>query len=386
MGQRSLYRDPNLQIIFFVTLMAVLGVSSITPAFPKIVRELNVSSQAIGLLITVFTFPGVLLTPVMGILADRFGRKKILVPSLLLFGLAGGACAFTQNFNVLLIFRFFQGVGAASLGSINTAIIGDLYSDKERIVAMGYNASVLSIGTATYPALGGTLAIIGWNYPFFLPLMAIPVGVFVLLWLRNPEPEKKQSFKEYLKNALQSVKNRQVIGLFIASIFTFIILYGPYLTYFPLLLGHSFAASSLVIGVLMSSMSLTTALTASQLGKLSKIFSERTLIKAAFFLYSFALLLITFVPKLWVFLVPTIIFGIAQGINIPHIQTLLAGLAPMEYRAAFMSINGTVLRLGQTVGPVIMGIIFGFWGLEGVFYSGASFSIVMFVVMLIMLR
>ena len=386
MGQRSLYRDPNLQIIFFVTLMAVLGVSSITPAFPKIVRELNVSSQAIGLLITVFTLPGVFLTPVLGVLADRFGRKKILVPSLFLFGLAGGACAFTQSFNVLLIFRFLQGVGAASLGSINTAIVGDLYSDKERIVAMGYNASVLSIGTATYPALGGTLAIIGWNYPFFLPLMAIPVGVFVLLWLKNPEPENKQSFKEYLKNALQSVKNRQVIGLFIASIITFIILYGPYLTYFPLLLGHSFAASSLVIGVLMSSMSLTTALTASQLGKLSKIFSERTLIKAAFFLYSFALLLITFVPKLWVFLVPTIIFGIAQGINIPHIQTLLAGLAPMEYRAAFMSINGTVLRLGQTLGPVIMGIIFGFWGIEGVFYSGAGFSIAMFVIMLIMIR
>lgn len=366
--------------------MAVLGVSSITPAFPKIVRELNVSSQAIGLLITVFTLPGVFLTPVLGVLADRFGRKKILVPSLFLFGLAGGACAFTQSFNVLLIFRFLQGVGAASLGSINTAIVGDLYSDKERIVAMGYNASVLSIGTATYPALGGTLAIIGWNYPFFLPLMAIPVGVFVLLWLKNPEPENKQSFKEYLKNALQSVKNRQVIGLFIASIITFIILYGPYLTYFPLLLGHSFAASSLVIGVLMSSMSLTTALTASQLGKLSKIFSERTLIKAAFFLYSFALLLIPFVPKLWVFLVPTIIFGIAQGINIPHIQTLLAGLAPMEYRAAFMSINGTVLRLGQTLGPVIMGIIFGFWGIEGVFYSGAGFSIAMFVIMLIIIR
>ena len=366
--------------------MAVLGVSSITPAFPKIVRELNISSQAIGLLITVFTFPGVLLTPLMGVLADRFGRKRILVPSLVLFGLAGGACAFTHEFNVLVLLRFFQGVGAASLGSINTAIIGDLYSGDKRTVAMGYNASVLSIGTAAYPAVGGALAILRWNYPFFLPFVAIPVGISVLVGLRNPEPENDQTLKEYLKNALQSVRNRQVIGLFIASIVTFIILYGPYLTYFPLLLDNSFAASPLVIGILMSSMSLTTAITASQLGNITRIFSKEQLIKVAFLLYSFALLLIPFVPGLWMFLVPTTIFGIAQGINIPNIQTLLAGFAPMEYRAAFMSINGTVLRLGQTLGPVLMGLIFGVWGMEGVFYWGAGFSIAVFVIMLIMMR
>lgn len=85
-------------------------------------------------------------------LADRYGRKKILVPSLMLFGIAGGACMFTRDYHILLICRFFQGTGAASLGALNVTVIGDLYSGKERTTAMGYNASVLSIGTATYPA------------------------------------------------------------------------------------------------------------------------------------------------------------------------------------------------------------------------------------------
>ena len=113
--QTPAYKDTNLRIVFGVTLMAVMGVASIAPALPKIVESLGISTKEIGLLITVFTLPGVFLTPVLGVLADRIGRKRILAPSLILFGVAGSACAFTGDLNTLLVFRFFQGVGAAYL-------------------------------------------------------------------------------------------------------------------------------------------------------------------------------------------------------------------------------------------------------------------------------
>ena len=82
-------------------MIAVLGVASITPAFPKIEKELNISEQEVGLLITVFTLPGVVLTPLLGVLADRYGRKQILIPSLLLFGVAGTLCFFKDFFLTL---------------------------------------------------------------------------------------------------------------------------------------------------------------------------------------------------------------------------------------------------------------------------------------------
>ena len=167
MSEEKLFRDRNLQVIFGVTLIAVLSVSSITPAFPSIMQEFNITPGQVGLLITFFTLPGVFLAPVLGVLADRLGRKRILVPSLFLFALAGAACAFTRDFNLLLVLRIFQGIGGASLGSINTTLIGDLYSGPRRAEAMGLNASVLSIGTGSYPAIGGALAVFGWNYPFF---------------------------------------------------------------------------------------------------------------------------------------------------------------------------------------------------------------------------
>ena len=107
-----LYHDTNLQTVFAVTLIAVLGVSSISPAFPEIQEAFGISKPTVGLLIVVFTLLGVLFTPVLGVLAeDRFGRERFLVPSLLLFGIAGGVCTLARDFNLLLTLRFLQGIG-----------------------------------------------------------------------------------------------------------------------------------------------------------------------------------------------------------------------------------------------------------------------------------
>ncbi len=384
--QKPIYRDTNLQILFGIILTAILGVAVITPAFPRIVQELNISTQDVGLLITVFAFPSVILSLILGVLADRFGRKKILVPSLMLFGIAGGACAFARDFNLLLALRFVQGIGAASLFFLTITIIGDLFSGKERTTAMGYYASVLSVGTASYPVIGGTLAMLGWYYPFLLFIIAIPVGLLVLFSLKNPEPKKEQNLKKYLTSAWKNIKNRQVVVLFVASVITFIIFYGVYFTYFPLLIKDSFGASPFIIGLVLASMPLTAAFTASQIGKLVKVYSERNLLKAAFILYALALVIIPFVSNLWLLLIPTMIFGIAHGINIPSRVALLAGMAPMRQRAAFMSVNEMVVRLGQTLGPLLMGVTFGIWGIGGVFYVGAGFSIAMFVFAVIMIK
>ena len=386
MAKDSLYKDRNLQIIFGVTLMAVLGVSSITPAFPSMTRELGITGGQIGLLITFFTLPGAILAPLLGVLADHFGRKRILIPSLFLFAIAGTACTFIRDFNFLLGMRALQGIGAASLGSINSTIIGDLYSGRRRVEAMGLNASVLSIGVASYPAIGGALALLGWNYPFLLSVIAVPIGVLALTVLKNPEPKSSQGIKEYLSGTWSYLKNIRVAGLFAAGMLSFVILYGAYLTYFTLLMGESFGASSLIIGIIMSCASLGTAVVASQLGRINRWFSLSTIIKLAFALYALALVLIPFMPSLWLLLIPAIIFGIASGANMPSIQTSVAELAPLEYRAAFMSLNTTMLRLGQTIGPPLIGLAYVYQGLDATFFAAAALALLVPLVTIVLGR
>ncbi len=278
---------------------------------------------------------------------------------------------FTRDFEVLLAFRFVQGSGAAALGSLNLTLLGDLFDGKQRTQAMGYNASVLSIATASYPFLGGVLATAAWYMPFVLTLTAIPVGLIVLFFLKNPEPAATQSLGAYLRSALKSLQNRYALLLFGASLMVFILLYGAYLTYFGVLLADRFEASPFLIGVVMAFMSITTAITSSQAGRIARHFSEHVLLTLSFLFYGISLALIPLMPNLWLMLPALAFYGIGMGINMPAIQSLLASCAPLQYRGAFMSMNGMVLRLGQTLGPLLMGVIFIFGGVEFPFFAGA---------------
>ena len=181
--ERHLLLDRNLHVIFSISFVVVMGVSSLTPVFPAVVEALGISPEQVGLLITFYALPGIALTPVYGILADRFGRKQVLVPPLVLFALAGSACALARDFQLLLALRFLQGVGGASLGSLTATVVGDLYQGARRTEAMGYKASVLSVSSAILPTIGGGLALFGWYVPFALPLLGIGIAAAALFIL-----------------------------------------------------------------------------------------------------------------------------------------------------------------------------------------------------------
>jgi ACDE family multidrug resistance protein len=389
-GVRKVYRDHNLHVLFGVTLMAVLGVTSVTPAFPRVIEAFGISPGQVGLLVTFFTLPGIVLTPVLGVLSDRYGRKRMLIPALLTFGIAGGLCAFARSFELLLLLRFVQGMGAAALGTLNVTVIGDIYSGRERSTALGYNSSVLSIGTASYPGIGGLLATFGWYYPFALPFLAVPIALLVLLSLRNPEPHKDQTLKEFFGGVFGNVwtrlKSVEVLGILFASLLSFVLLFGPQLFYLPILMSQRFDAPSYVIGFILSSASLTTALTSSQLGRLTGYLSGRTLLKIAFTLYTAVLVTVPLVPTLWLLLVPVVVLGVANGINIPNIFTLLNELAPPTNRGAFLSINGMILRVGQTIGPLFMATTAGVLGITGAYLAAAVLALSTLALISLLLR
>ncbi|GAB7023250.1 MFS transporter [Salidesulfovibrio brasiliensis] len=372
---RKLYLDRNLQYVFCVTLMAILGVSSIIPALPDIMHGLDIGPAAIGALISIFTLPGVLFSPLVGVLADRMGRKRILVPALFLFGIAGTACFFAPNLHSLLILRFLQGVGAAPLGVLYGTIIGDLYQGRERAAAMGYNAAVLSVGTAAFPAVGGLLATIGWQWPFLLPLLAIPVGLIIAAGLDAPEPESNQNLGNYLRDAFAQMRKPEVLALFGTTLLTFTVLYGPIVTYLPILLAKKYDASPASIGMIFFASSMITAVASFQLGKLASLFGQRTLIIAAGLCYALSMLGLPHMPDFWHTVLPVTFFGLAQGLSIPTVMTMLSSMAGIEQRGAFMAANGMILRTSQTAAPMIMGGIYAALGMHAVFYAGLACAV-----------
>lgn len=365
------FENSNLLAVYSITLIAVLGVASTAPAFPKMTQYFGVTIKEIGSLITLFTVPGVFFAPFLGVAADRLGRKNVLIPSLLLFSIAGTAAAFAESFLLLQILIFIQGIGAAPLGSLNMTIIGDLYPGKERFAVMGYNASVLNIGTAVYPVLGGILAGFAWNYPFMLPVLGIIAAVIVFFQLKSPEPEANVKISDYFKTAISSIKNKEILTFFLLNYAAYVLLFGTLITYLPFLVKMRFGGAPASIGLFLGVMSVSAALVSGSLGKISKKMNVKIMLTTAFALYALALGLTDMIPVLGLLIIPAAIFGLGHGLNLPNINAQLTVLAPKEQRAAFMAVSRMISLLGQASAPIYFALLYDMFGLSGVYYGGA---------------
>lgn len=377
----------SLVIIVWITLMTALGITSIPPALPVIAEHFKISGDKSQLLMVFFALPGIILTPTLGILADIYGRKRILAPSLFLFGVAGVACFFASTFEQLLVFRFLQGVGSASLGALNVTLIGDLYDGESRTKIMGYNNSILSIGTGFFPIIGGILADKSWNFPFLLPLVAVPIGFAVIYALDSRYIPSHKPFLTSVKEMFECLKNPTLVYLFVISLLTFMVLLGSFIPFLPFFMKAHFGVNSKTIGMFLASMSLFAGIMSSQLGRLVKYVSNKKIFYFSLSAYTIALLILPSITNMYSVFFATVIFGLGHGVHLPNIQAWIVSIVPAQQRGGVMSFNRMVAQLGQTVGPFLFGLVYSLYGssihsINLVFWLGAalSFLILVFVI------
>ncbi|MEJ2170530.1 MAG: MFS transporter, partial [Desulfobacterales bacterium] len=208
-------------------------------------------------------------------------------------------------------------------------------------------------------------------------IIGVPIGLLVLFRLKSPKADRKPDLGEYFQIVMNTVKTKELIVIYLITIFGLIMIWGSYISYFPILMGIKIHQKPLIIGLIMTSMTLCSALSSSQMGRLSKRFSSRLLLMLSFMLYCMALLMIPFIEQRWLFLIPISIFGIAQGIFIPNLQYFLGKLSSMENRGIVMALYGSSIRIGQALGPLAMGLIFPVVGINGVFYVCSGIAFVM---------
>jgi MFS family permease len=382
-NERNINVDNNLFLIVSISLVGISGVVAINPILPNIATSFNIPPQQIGLIMTSFLIPTTFGTLIFGALADRIGRKKILIPSLLLFGIGGILCAFANNFRSLLEWRFLTGVGAASLESLELTLISDLYAGKMLTSAMGFNAAMIGIAATIYPLVGGVLGGLNWRYPFLLSVLAFPLAFLISKKLKLASKQKNtvnSNLSSYLKDTYENIKNPQVFVLLFAVFSLFVIELGTFYTYIPIFAGNHLGASGAEIGIIICCESLVFSFTASQLGFLANRLSEKSLILLGFILCTLSLLIMPTIHTIWGLIIPCTIFGVSQGLTFPPLQAMLAGIAPEGFRASFMGLNVTVQSLGRALGPLLTGIAYGAWGMQGVFYASAALSIITVIV------
>ncbi|MDS0477278.1 MFS transporter [Natrinema sp. 1APR25-10V2] len=346
------WSSTDLQTVLACSLIGVMGVPLISPILPDLRAVFEISDAQVGLIITAYTLPGVFLTPLVGLLSDRLGRRTVIVPLLLLFGLAGGGIALEPSFRGVLALRFVQGIGGSGLMVLAITLIGDLYGGERRNKVMGINGSAIGIGAATYPLVGGVLATVRWNVPFAFFSVSLVVGTITLFTLEEPSIEDPPATRTYVWRVLSAVLDPRALGLLTVAFLTFFLFYGGVLTVLSLLLSDVYGLAAGQIGLLFSMVSLANATTASQYGRLSRFLDAPELIALGFIGFGVSFL------GVWAASTPVLIgamllcFGLGFGLVMPSLDTSAVGLVSSQFRAAVLGVLTSMLWLGQTVGPI----------------------------------
>jgi ACDE family multidrug resistance protein len=148
-----------------VPFVLVLGNSMIVPILPTLERQLGISNFQTSLVVTLFSVTAALVIPLAGYLSDRFSRKHVIVPALLIYGGAGilsGLAAFWQSYSWLIVFRAIQGIGAAGTTPIALALVGDMYKGAQESKALDLIEASNGFGKVVSPIFGSLLALLVW--------------------------------------------------------------------------------------------------------------------------------------------------------------------------------------------------------------------------------
>lgn len=373
-------------LLFGTRLLSALGIAIVLPVLPRIAATFHLSATQVGWVLVSFTIAEALMTPVAGVLSDRFGRKIVLLPSLLVFAAGGILCAFASTLPELIACRVLQGLGAGPLGVLYTILAADMYDDEHLPRVMGLITATGSIATVIFPIVGGVLGEWSWQWPFWTLALALPVAALSLTVPLKPGTPH-MDWKAYAGETRKIITNRRALGLFTLFFLGYGIMYGPMNAYFPMMAELRFHASPSRIGFVFSLVAVGSFIASDNLARLHKgrgiSFHKLMLTGALCYLISMIWLLIRdAAPSLWWCAPPLLINGVAQGLTIPIINDTVATLAPSDDRAAVLAVSETFVRTSQSASPPIFGLGWSALGWAGPYLMGIASSLLMGAIMI----
>ena len=349
--------DPRrlLPLIVTITGMGVLAFAIIAPALPDLADELGVSRGSIGLVQGAVAVPGIFLAAYIGYLADKFGRRRVIRASLLLFGVFGLSCFFARSYWVLIGARMLQGLGTSGLLSLGVVLIGDLFTGLERRWAMGINLAALTMTTTLAPVVGGLLAEGGTFRPFLVYFLAFPV-FFMARRLPDPANDTPPSPPfAHLREAMQLLKadgrRSDFLGVLPMSMLTLGVFLGLGLTVLPLFLESEFSLGVSQRGLIAAILSGSSSFASVFSGRVGSILTPRQVLTTAFTFMVIGFTVIGLAPSLWILPLGLVVLGLATGSIFPLLQDYSASAGPAQYRGMLVGTWVSANRVGQFVGP-----------------------------------
>lgn len=357
--------DRSFQLLLLANLLPPLGTALLSPVLDSLIDPFGTTPANIGLMMSFFTAPPILVIPLAGMLADRYGRKPVIVGSLVLFGGAGSAIALTTNFRVALGLRLLQGAAFGGLTPVIITSIGDLYAGTREATAQGLRFTGSGLAQTAFPLFAGLLVTVAWQLPFLIYAMAFPVALLVALRFEEPatptETEATVDEREgsYARELFALVRTPRVLSLVLARGLP-IVVWIAFLTYNSIIVVQIQGGTPGEAGLLVALGSLAYAAAASQAGRITALVDSRFVpLVAAHAGLAAGFVVVLYAPGVVIAGAGIALSGAGFGTALSLYRSIVTSLAPQELRAGVVSLAEANGRLVATLTPILMGAAIG---------------------------
>jgi MFS family permease len=370
--------EPNLRrsllVLFTAGLLFWASLASLLPTLSLYLKHIGATNLEVGIVMGAFAIGLLLFRPWVGWLADRRGRKLVLIMGMTAVAIAPLGYLVTQSIPLLIIIRIFHGLSIAAFTTAYSALIVDLAPEHNRGEVIGYMSLVNPVGVALGPAIGGLLQAWAGYTPLFLAAAGLGgLGLFGLLWVDAPPVQDR------LRSPVtrgESITWSMVLSprLRIPTLVMLLVglAFGTLSTFVPLFIQETqvdFNAGLFYTAAAIASFSVR-LLT----GRASDQYGRGRFITASLCLYTLAMLTLWTAHTATIFLVAGICEGAASGIFIPIMIALIADRSHPQERGRVFGLTMAGFDLGIAIAAPTLGYLAQWLSYRGLFGLAACLT------------
>ncbi|PKO14770.1 MAG: MFS transporter [Chloroflexi bacterium HGW-Chloroflexi-10] len=350
--------------IFLIVFIDLLGFSIILPLLPFYAETFGASPTVVGLLVAIYAAAQMISAPLLGRLSDRFGRRPLLLISIL-----GGSIGFfllgiAQTLTMLFIARLLAGITGGNI-SIAQAYITDVTDSKNRSRGLGLIGAAFGLGFIIGPALGGILSQWGYALPAYTAAGVALVNFFAaLLWLpESLTAERKQEIVNQKRpaisiKALGSALRRPVVGNLLHTRLIYGFAFALFQSIFALYGQYRFNLNSQNIGYILAFVGVLSAITQGfVIGKLSDRFADRQLIFFSVSTISASMLAWALAPNVIFLIIVLAPIAVSAGILNTIINAALTKAVPPSEFGGILGLSASLESATRVIAPTIGGLL-----------------------------
>lgn len=356
-------------VLLLGSTLTVMAGATISPALPQIYAHFQGQDSAELLVRLILTLPALfiaLASPFVGILLDWWGRKPVLICSLLLYGIAGSSAFVAESLTAILCGRIFLGVAVAGIMSSITTLIGDYFQGQLLNHMMGLQSAFMAFGGVVFLLMGGLLADIGWQWPFLVYTVALLILPLALLHLAEPEANRNKVDTR----ATPPIPYRDIAIIYWLAFWG---MAGFYLipVQLPFYLHNLATISATTVGLMMAASTLVTAITSVNYARIIRRFSLRRILRFAHVLMAAGYLGLVFANTLTQVLLSIVLLGMGLGLWMPSLNVWLMKKVPLAIRGKVIGGFTTCFFLGQFFSPIMSQPIIKAFGVGASYLAAA---------------